>query len=137
MHQTDHCRLTLISKKLTSVSISVKTKLHHKYVMIIIIHENVLLWLLLFFIFYIYFFNFMFLLLKRVKSTQTICNWWCREPCVNFDIYDNSGEKYWSVISWILNIVSEQISNNLNFINYVSNLWLEVQEHYSQRHQIY
>ncbi|GKD64836.1 cysteine-rich receptor-like protein kinase 8 [Tanacetum coccineum] len=36
------------------------------------------------------------------------------------------------LISWILNTVSEQIGNNLNFINYVSKLWVELQEHYVQ-----
>ncbi|GKD94167.1 hypothetical protein Tco_1374004 [Tanacetum coccineum] len=36
------------------------------------------------------------------------------------------------VISWILNIVSKPISNNLNFINSVSKLWDELQEHYAQ-----
>lgn len=43
------------------------------------------------------------------------------------------------LISWILNIVSEQISNNLNFINSVSKLWVELQEHYAQidGHRIY
>ncbi|GJR60251.1 cysteine-rich receptor-like protein kinase 8 [Tanacetum coccineum] len=32
----------------------------------------------------------------------------------------------------ILNTVSEQIGNNLNFINSASKLWLELQEHYAQ-----
>ncbi|GKE66969.1 cysteine-rich receptor-like protein kinase 8, partial [Tanacetum coccineum] len=43
------------------------------------------------------------------------------------------------LISWILNTVSEQIENNLNFINSVSKLWLELQEHYAQidGHRIY
>ncbi|GJW97319.1 retrovirus-related pol polyprotein from transposon TNT 1-94 [Tanacetum coccineum] len=36
------------------------------------------------------------------------------------------------VISWILNTVSEPISNNLNFINSVSKLWDKLQEHYAQ-----
>ncbi|GJR79245.1 cysteine-rich receptor-like protein kinase 8 [Tanacetum coccineum] len=43
------------------------------------------------------------------------------------------------IISWVLNTVSEQISNNLSFINIASALWLELQDHYSQldRHRIY
>nr|GEZ62247.1 cysteine-rich RLK (receptor-like protein kinase) 8 [Tanacetum cinerariifolium] len=36
------------------------------------------------------------------------------------------------LISWILNTVSESISDNLNFINSVSKLWDELQEHYAQ-----
>nr|GEW36006.1 cysteine-rich RLK (receptor-like protein kinase) 8 [Tanacetum cinerariifolium] len=43
------------------------------------------------------------------------------------------------LISWILNIVSEQIGKNLNFINSVLKLWLELHEHYAQidDHRIY
>ncbi|PWA85644.1 reverse transcriptase, RNA-dependent DNA polymerase, Gag-polypeptide of LTR copia-type [Artemisia annua] len=43
------------------------------------------------------------------------------------------------VISWILNTISEQIGNSLSFINNASNLWKELQEHYSQLdgHRIY
>ncbi|GKA96318.1 cysteine-rich receptor-like protein kinase 8 [Tanacetum coccineum] len=43
------------------------------------------------------------------------------------------------LISWILNTISDQIENNLNFINSVSKLWLELQEHYAQidGHRIY
>ncbi|GJY96351.1 hypothetical protein Tco_0513261 [Tanacetum coccineum] len=43
------------------------------------------------------------------------------------------------LISWILNTVSEQIGNNLNFINSASKLWLELLEHYAQidGHKIY
>ncbi|GJW11894.1 cysteine-rich receptor-like protein kinase 8 [Tanacetum coccineum] len=42
-------------------------------------------------------------------------------------------------ISWILNTVTDQISNNLRFVNSASALWLELQEHYSQldEHRIY
>ncbi|GJT76632.1 cysteine-rich receptor-like protein kinase 8 [Tanacetum coccineum] len=36
------------------------------------------------------------------------------------------------IISWILNVVVEQISNNLNFVNSASKLWSELQEQYSQ-----
>ena len=36
------------------------------------------------------------------------------------------------VISWILNTISEQIGNNLSFINSASALWDELNEHYSQ-----
>ena len=42
LHQIDHWGLTLISKKLTSVSISLKTKLYHKLVLIITVYENVI-----------------------------------------------------------------------------------------------
>ncbi|GKE31824.1 cysteine-rich receptor-like protein kinase 8 [Tanacetum coccineum] len=43
------------------------------------------------------------------------------------------------VISWILNTISDQISNSLNFINFASDLWSELCEHYSQLdgHRIY
>ncbi|GJU18110.1 cysteine-rich receptor-like protein kinase 8 [Tanacetum coccineum] len=43
------------------------------------------------------------------------------------------------IISWIFNIVSDQISNNLSFVNTASALWLKLQEHYSQLdgHRIY
>lgn len=43
------------------------------------------------------------------------------------------------LISWILNTVVEQISNNLNFIHSVSKLWFELQEQYSQidGHRVY
>lgn len=43
------------------------------------------------------------------------------------------------LISWILNTVTEQIGNNLNFINSVSKLWVELHEHYAQidGHRIY
>ncbi|XP_071695755.1 uncharacterized protein [Rutidosis leptorrhynchoides] len=36
------------------------------------------------------------------------------------------------VISWILNTVSDEISNSLSFISSASSLWKELQEHYSQ-----
>lgn len=43
------------------------------------------------------------------------------------------------VISWILNTISDQISNNLTFIHTASALWYELSEHYSQltTHRIY
>ena len=43
------------------------------------------------------------------------------------------------IISWILNTVSDQISNNLSFVHSASALWLELQDHYSQLdgHRIY
>ncbi|GKA97177.1 cysteine-rich receptor-like protein kinase 8 [Tanacetum coccineum] len=51
---------------------------------------------------------------------------------------------YWErandmVISWILNIVSEQISNNLNFVHSTHSLWHQLHDHYSQLdgHRIY
>nr|GEU64097.1 cysteine-rich RLK (receptor-like protein kinase) 8 [Tanacetum cinerariifolium] len=36
------------------------------------------------------------------------------------------------LISWDLNIMSEQISNSLNFINFVPKLWNELQEQYAR-----
>lgn len=44
---------------------------------------------------------------------------------------------YWErtndmVISWILNTVSEQTSNNLNFVSNAFALWNELSEHYCQ-----
>lgn len=36
------------------------------------------------------------------------------------------------VISWFLNTVSEQIGNNLSFVNTAQALWNELNEHYSQ-----
>ncbi|XP_071714667.1 uncharacterized protein [Rutidosis leptorrhynchoides] len=43
------------------------------------------------------------------------------------------------IISWILNTISDQISNSLSFANTVAALWKELQEHYSQLdgHRIY
>ncbi|XP_071713065.1 uncharacterized protein [Rutidosis leptorrhynchoides] len=43
------------------------------------------------------------------------------------------------IISWILNTITDQIANSLSFINSSSNLWKELQEHYSQLdgHNIY
>lgn len=36
------------------------------------------------------------------------------------------------IISWILNTISDQISNSLNFITTASDLWSELHEHYAQ-----
>nr|GEX31346.1 cysteine-rich RLK (receptor-like protein kinase) 8 [Tanacetum cinerariifolium] len=36
------------------------------------------------------------------------------------------------IISWILNTISDQISNNLNFVNSASELWAKLYEHYAQ-----
>ncbi|GJW97351.1 hypothetical protein Tco_0179159 [Tanacetum coccineum] len=36
------------------------------------------------------------------------------------------------IISWILNTISDQISNNLNFVNSAFALWSELHEHYAQ-----
>ncbi|GKB15930.1 cysteine-rich receptor-like protein kinase 8 [Tanacetum coccineum] len=43
------------------------------------------------------------------------------------------------IISWILNTITDQISNTLSFVNSASALWLELQDHYSQLdgHRIY
>nr|GEW21672.1 cysteine-rich RLK (receptor-like protein kinase) 8 [Tanacetum cinerariifolium] len=61
------------------------------------------------------------------------------------ETYPNSEFRaYWKrandmLISWILNTVSEQICNNLTFINSAYALWNELYEHYSQLdgHRIY
>ncbi|GKB56175.1 putative RNA-directed DNA polymerase, partial [Tanacetum coccineum] len=62
-----------------------------------------------------------------------------KEPDVSSPI-----RSYWErandmVISWILNTVSEQISNNLNFVNSAHSLWHQLHDHYSQLdgHRIY
>lgn len=43
------------------------------------------------------------------------------------------------MISWILNTVTDQISNNLSFVHSASALWKELKEHYTQldAHRIY
>lgn len=43
------------------------------------------------------------------------------------------------VISWMLNTISEQIGNNLNFVHTAHSLWHQLQDHYSQldNHRIY
>ncbi|XP_071715135.1 uncharacterized protein [Rutidosis leptorrhynchoides] len=43
------------------------------------------------------------------------------------------------IISWILNTITDQISNSLNFVNTARELWKELQEQYSQLdgHRIY
>ncbi|GJY42071.1 cysteine-rich receptor-like protein kinase 8, partial [Tanacetum coccineum] len=43
------------------------------------------------------------------------------------------------IISWILNTISDDISNNLNFVNSASALWAELYKHYAQLdgHRIY
>ncbi|GJU12062.1 uncharacterized mitochondrial protein-like protein [Tanacetum coccineum] len=43
------------------------------------------------------------------------------------------------IISWILNTISEQIGDNLSFVNSATSLWNELYEHYSQLdgHRIY
>ncbi|XP_071709203.1 uncharacterized protein [Rutidosis leptorrhynchoides] len=51
-------------------------------------------------------------------------------------LYDRNNDM---IISWILNTVSEEISNSLNFISSAADLWAELQEHYAQidGHRIY
>ncbi|GJU27518.1 retrovirus-related pol polyprotein from transposon TNT 1-94 [Tanacetum coccineum] len=51
--------------------------------------------------------------------------------------FDSSLRALWErnndmIISWILNTVSDQISNNFSFVHSASALWLELQENYSQ-----
>ncbi|XP_071739051.1 uncharacterized protein [Rutidosis leptorrhynchoides] len=43
------------------------------------------------------------------------------------------------IISWILNTITDQINNSLNFVNTACELWRELHEHYSQLdgHRIY
>nr|GEV13771.1 cysteine-rich RLK (receptor-like protein kinase) 8 [Tanacetum cinerariifolium] len=45
------------------------------------------------------------------------------------EIWDRTNDM---IISWILNTISDKISNNLNFVNYASELWAELYEHYVQ-----
>ncbi|GKE87301.1 hypothetical protein Tco_1564776 [Tanacetum coccineum] len=40
------------------------------------------------------------------------------------------------IISWVLNTVTDQISNNLSFVHFATALWKELQEHYSQLDEI-
>lgn len=40
------------------------------------------------------------------------------------------------IILWILNTVTEQISNSLNSVHSASDLWLEMHERYAQIHII-
>lgn len=61
------------------------------------------------------------------------------EPLMNSSIRSLWERANDMVISWILNTVSEQIGNNLNFVHTVAALWNELSEHYSQLdgHRIY
>ncbi|GKD79471.1 cysteine-rich receptor-like protein kinase 8 [Tanacetum coccineum] len=61
------------------------------------------------------------------------------KPALNSEIRSVWERANDMVISWILNIIFEQIGNNLSFINSVSALWNKLDEHYSQLdgHKIY
>ncbi|XP_071699604.1 uncharacterized protein [Rutidosis leptorrhynchoides] len=62
-----------------------------------------------------------------------------REPAIGTDLRSLWERNNDMIISWILNTVSEEIGNSLNFINSASSLWDELHEHYAQidGHRIY
>ncbi|XP_071712615.1 uncharacterized protein [Rutidosis leptorrhynchoides] len=55
-----------------------------------------------------------------------------REPAIGTDLRSLWERNNDMIISWILNTVSEEIGNRLNFINSASSLWDELHEHYAQ-----
>ncbi|GJT63800.1 cysteine-rich receptor-like protein kinase 8 [Tanacetum coccineum] len=79
------------------------------------------------------------LIALSAKNKLKLINGEYEEPDPNSEL-----RAYWErandmLISWILNTVSEQIGNNLTFINSAYALWNELHEHYSQLdgHRIY
>ena len=79
------------------------------------------------------------LIAQSAKNKLKLVNGEYEEPELS-----SSLRPYWErandmLISWILNTVSEQIGNNLTFINSACALWNELFEHYSQLdgHRIY
>ncbi|GJS81837.1 reverse transcriptase domain-containing protein [Tanacetum coccineum] len=75
----------------------------------------------------------------NAKNKMKIITGEFREPNVNSDIMELWERNNDMLISWILNTDSEQIGKNLNYINFVSKLWLKLQERYAQidGHRIY
>nr|GEW83058.1 uncharacterized mitochondrial protein AtMg00810-like [Tanacetum cinerariifolium] len=68
----------------------------------------------------------------NAKNKMKIINGEFAEPEVNLRnraLWERTNDM---IISWILNTISERISNSLSFVNYASHLWNELQEHYSQ-----
>ncbi|GJW23478.1 hypothetical protein Tco_0034100 [Tanacetum coccineum] len=79
------------------------------------------------------------LIALSAKNKLKLVNGDYEEPDSSSDL-----RAYWErandmLISWTLNTVSEQIGNNLTFVNSASDLWKELSEHYSQLdgHRIY
>ncbi|GJX65385.1 cysteine-rich receptor-like protein kinase 8 [Tanacetum coccineum] len=75
----------------------------------------------------------------NAKNKMKIINGEFAEPEVNSRnraLWERTNDM---IISWILNTISKQISNSLSFVNSASDLWNELQEHYSQLdgHRIY
>ncbi|GJU25541.1 cysteine-rich receptor-like protein kinase 8 [Tanacetum coccineum] len=98
------------------------------------------------------------LILKKLLGSENYETWWRsllialsaknKLKLINGDYEEpdpsSKVRAYWErandmLISWILNTVSEQIGNNLTFINLAYALWSELHEHYSQLdgHRIY
>ncbi|GJT41668.1 cysteine-rich receptor-like protein kinase 8 [Tanacetum coccineum] len=75
----------------------------------------------------------------NAKNKMKIINGDFEEPAVNADTRALWERKNDMIISWILNTITEQISNSLSFVNSASSLWKELQEHYSQLdgHRVY
>ncbi|GJU18906.1 hypothetical protein Tco_1146872 [Tanacetum coccineum] len=73
------------------------------------------------------------------KNKLKLVNSEFEEPSLNSPIRALWERTNDMIISWILNTISDQISNSLNFINSASYLWTELCEHYSQLdgHRIY
>lgn len=72
-------------------------------------------------------------------SYNAIINGEFQEPPLNSPLRSLWERANDMIISWILNTVSEQIGNNLSFVNSAIALWNELSEHYSQLdgHRIY
>ncbi|GJR91823.1 cysteine-rich receptor-like protein kinase 8 [Tanacetum coccineum] len=75
----------------------------------------------------------------NARNKLKLINGKFEEPAINSEIRSVWERANDMVISWILNTISEQIGNNLSFINSSSALWNELSEHYSQSddHRIY
>ena len=75
----------------------------------------------------------------NARNKLSLVNGELEEPPVNSPIRSLWERANDMIISWILNTVSEQIGNNLSFVNTAAALWNELNEHYSQLdgHRIY
>ncbi|GJU86978.1 cysteine-rich receptor-like protein kinase 8 [Tanacetum coccineum] len=75
----------------------------------------------------------------NARNKLKLINGECEEPAVNSPLKSLWERANDMVISWILNIVSEKIENNLSFVNSATALWSELNKHYSQLdgHRIY
>ncbi|GJT45729.1 reverse transcriptase domain-containing protein [Tanacetum coccineum] len=75
----------------------------------------------------------------NTKNKMKIITGDYEEPAINANtraLWERTNDM---IISWILNTITQQISNSLSFVNLALSLWKELQEHYSQldRHRIY